>query len=458
LAITTKSERMGTEPVVQLLLRLSIPSIIGMSVQSLYNIIDSIYIGRLSTEALSALSLAFPIQMVLIAVAVGTGVGTSSLISRLLGEGNGERANIVAAHVVLATIFFGILIGTLGYFFSEAIFRFITDDPELIRLGEEYIRVIMLGSFAMFFPVVASDILRGEGNTFVPMLTLLLGAVLNIILDPFLIFGIGFFPRLEVAGAAYATVISRFIGGLFIAYLIFKGHNEVEIKYSGFKFDFKIIRDVYKVGLPAMVMQLLASIMIFGANTIVGMYNTVAIAVLGIYFRLQSFVFMPVFGLAQGFMPIVGYNFGHNKPDRMMKTIKYGILIAFGFTTAGLIIFQIFTVPLIRLFNDDPELLRIGVTALRRISIAFPIIGPAIIGSTTFQALGKGLPSLIISFSRQIILLLPIMYLLGRVAGLDYLWLAFPISEGMVFVVMVIWLSSTLKKARLNMETINQQN
>lgn len=451
MALKSKSERMGSEPVVPLLLRLSIPSIIGMSVQSLYNVIDSIYIGRLSTEALSALSLAFPIQMVLIAVAVGTGVGTSSLISRLLGEGNEERANIVAEHVVLVTAFFGLLLGSIGYFFSTDIFNLVTNDPYLVELGDEYIRVILMGSFAMFFPVVASDILRGEGNTFVPMLTLVLGAVINIILDPFLIFGIGFFPRLEVAGAAYATIFSRFIGGLFIAYLLFKGHNQVELSYHKFKFDFKIIKDVYSVGLPAMIMQLLASIMIFGANTIVGMYNSVAIAVLGIYFRLQSFVFMPVFGLAQGFMPIVGYNFGHNKPARMMKTIKFGILMAFGFTTAGLIIFQSFTPQLIQLFNDDPELLEIGIKALRRISIAFPIIGPAIIGSTTFQAIGKGLPSLIISFSRQIILLLPIMYLLGRIAGLDYLWLAFPISEGIVFVVMVTWLKRTLDKAVANM-------
>ncbi|MFW5790226.1 MAG: MATE family efflux transporter [Bacillota bacterium] len=452
MALTTKSERMGTEPVVSLLLRLSIPSIIGMSVQSLYNIIDSIYIGRLSTEALSALSLAFPIQMILIAVAVGTGVGTSSLISRLLGKGKEEKANIVAEHVVLVTLFFGLVLGSIGYFFSAEIFSFVTSDPKLIDLGEEYIRVILMGSFAMFFPVVASDILRGEGNTFVPMLTLVLGAVINIILDPFLIFGIGFFPRLEVAGAAYATIISRFIGGLFIAYLLFKGHNQVELNYDKFKFDFKIIKDVYRVGLPAMIMQLLASIMIFGANTIVGMYDTVAVAVLGIYFRLQSFVFMPVFGLAQGFMPIVGYNFGHKKPDRMMKTIKFGFLIAFSFTTAGLIIFQIFTTPLIQLFNDDPELLEIGVTALKRITLAFPIIGPAIIGSTTFQAIGKGLPSLIISFSRQIILLLPIMYFLGLIAGLDYLWLAFPISEGMVFIVMILWLRSTLKEAQDKMQ------
>ena len=449
--LTKKSERMGTEKIVPLLIKLSVPAIIGMSVQSLYNVVDSIYIGRVSKEALAALSLAFPIQMVLIAIAVGTGVGTSSLISRLLGESRIKNASNAARHVMIMTVFYGLAIGLVGFFFSENIFGFVAEDPELIKLGQEYIRIILLGSLAMFFPLIASDVLRGEGNTFIPMLTLILGAVINIIIDPFLIFGIGFFPELGVAGAAYATVFSRFISGLFIAWILFKGDNQVKIRFEKFKFDFGIIIDVYKVGLPAMVMQFLASFMIFGVNRIVGSFDVLAIAVMGIYFRLQSFVFMPVFGLCQGFMPIVGYNFGHQKPARMKKTIKFGTLIAFAFTTSGFIIFQAFPRQLISLFNNDPELIEIGVTALTRLSLAFPIIGPAIIGSTTFQAIGKGLPSLIISFSRQIVLLLPIMYLLGRFYGLDALWYAFPLAEVLVFGVMVFWLKDTLEKAWENM-------
>ncbi|MGM0420663.1 MAG: MATE family efflux transporter [Bacillota bacterium] len=446
MALTKKSERLGTEDIVPLLLKLSIPSIIGMSVQSMYNVIDSIYIGRVSREALAAISLAFPIQLILIAIAVGTGVGTSSLISRKLGEKSEEAASTAAEHVILITVFYGILIGLVGFFLSDKIFSFVAEDPELIELGQQYIRIILIGSLAMFFPMIASDILRGEGNTFTPMLTLIIGAIINIILDPFLIFGIWVFPELGIAGAAYATVFSRFIGGLFIAHILFKGHNQVKINFDKFKFDFGIVKDIYKVGLPAMVMQFLASFMIFGVNRIVGSYNSVAIAVVGIYFRLQSFVFMPVFGLNQGYMPIVGYNYGHNNPDRMIKTIKYGVLIAFSFTTAGFLIFQLFSRQLILMFNDDPELLEIGVTALKRLSLAFPIIGPAIVGSTTFQAIGKGIPSLIISFSRQIILLLPIMYILGRLYGLDTLWFAYPISELMVFGFLVIWLSKTLRK------------
>ncbi|TDX48415.1 MATE family efflux transporter [Orenia marismortui] len=440
-----KENKLGTEAIVPLLLKLSIPSIIGMVIQALYNVVDSIYIGRLSTDALSALSLAFPIQMVLISIAVGTGVGTSSLISRLLGEKKEHRANNAAEHVILITFIYGILVGLVGFFYSDIIFRIFTSDPVLIDLGVEYTRIILVGSLALFFPIVANNILRGEGNTLMPMLTMLIGAIINIILDPFLIFGIGIFPKLGVAGAAYATVFARIISGIFIAFILFSDKNQVKLKLEEFKFDFEILKGIYQVGLPAMVMQLLASFMIAVVNIIVGGYNATAIAVVGIYFRLQSFVFMPVFGLNQGYMPIVGYNYGHNKPDRMKRTMKYGFLIALIFTTAGFIVFQIFPEELIRLFNKDQKLIEIGVIALKRISLAFPIIGPAIIGSSTFQALGKGLPSLILSFLRQMILLLPIMYLLGIFFGLDVLWFAFPIAEFIGLILLAFWLSKTLK-------------
>ncbi|WP_018248630.1 MATE family efflux transporter [Orenia marismortui] len=440
-----KENKLGTEAIVPLLLKLSIPSIIGMVIQALYNVVDSIYIGRLSTEALSALSLAFPIQMVLISIAVGTGVGTSSLISRLLGEKKEHRANNAAEHVILITFIYGILVGLVGFFYSDIIFRIFTSDPVLIDLGVEYTRIILVGSLALFFPIVANNILRGEGNTLMPMLTMLIGAIINIVLDPFLIFGIGIFPKLGVAGAAYATVFARIISGIFIALILFSDKNQIKLKLEEFEFDFEILKGIYQVGLPAMVMQLLASFMIAVVNIIVGGYNATAIAVVGIYFRLQSFVFMPVFGLNQGYMPIIGYNYGHNKPDRMKKTMKYGFLIALIFTTAGFVIFQIFPEQLIRLFNKDQKLIEIGVIALKRISLAFPIIGPAIIGSSTFQALGKGLPSLILSFLRQMILLLPIMYLLGIFFGLDVLWFAFPIAEFIGLILLAFWLSKTLK-------------
>ena len=454
--LTKKSDRLGTEPIVPLLLKLSIPSIIGMAIQALYNVVDSIYIGNLSKEALSALSLAFPLQMILIAVAVGTGIGTSSLISRLLGQDKDHEANNAAEHSILLAFVYGIVFAIVGFTLSKFLFNRLTDVPIFAELGTRYIRIIFIGSIAMFIPMISNNILRGEGNTLVPMLTMLIGAIINIILDPFLIFGLWIFPRLGVEGAAVATVLARIISGIFILFVLFSDKNQLKLKPSEFSFDFEIIKSIYKVGLPAMVMQFLASIMIMGVNTIVGHYNALAIAVVGIYFRLQSFVFMPVFGLNQGYIPIIGYNYGHGKPDRMKKTIKYGVLIAFLFTSSGFLLFQFLPRTLVTMFNQDPELVKIGTTALKRISLAFPIIGPAIVGSTTFQAIGKGLPSLLLSLLRQLILLLPIMYLLGVIGGLDLLWFAFPIAESISAVLMIFWLGSSLKKIFSEMKDNNK--
>jgi putative MATE family efflux protein len=450
--LTKKSDRLGTEKILPLLFKLSVPSIIGMAIQALYNVVDSIYVGRYSNQALSALSLSFPIQILLIAIAVGTGIGSSSLISRLLGQGKDEEADNAAEHAIAITIVYGLVFLVIAHFFSENLFRLLTNDPQLIKLGTEYIRIIMLGSIAMFFPIVANNILRGEGNTFVPMLTMLIGAIINIILDPFFIFGWWIFPTLGVAGAAYATVLARFISGIFVAIILFSDKNQLKLQMKYFQLDFKIISQIYKVGFPAMVMQLLASIMILGVNWILSQYNHLAIAAMGIYFRLQSFVFMPVFGLTQGYMPIIGYNYGHNNSARIKKTIKYGFIVAISFTTAGFLLFQGFAQQLIALFSQDPELIKIGSTALKRISLAFPIIGPAIIGSTTFQALGKGFPSLLLSFLRQIIILLPLMYLLSKFYGLATLWYAFPISETIAALLMIIWLRKTLQQVFNNLQ------
>ena len=447
------SKKMGTEPIVPLLFRLSIPSIIAMAVQAFYNVVDSIYVGRLGTDPLSALSLSFPLQMIIIAIAVGTGIGTSSLISRRLGEGEKEKAANAAEHVILASILYSIIIAMIGFFFSDKLFVIFTDDPNLITLGTEYISIILIGSIALFFPMISNNILRGEGNTFIPMVTMLIGAVLNIILDPFLIYGLWIFPKLGIQGAAIATVSARFLSGIFLVFMLFSDKNELKLNLKNFSFDFDIIKEVYKVGFPAMVMQLLASLMLSGMNRILASFSTTAIAAAGIYFRLQSFVFMPVFGLNQGFMPIVGYNYGHNNPKRMLKTIKLAGVIAFVFTTAGFILFQTIPEQIVSLFSTDPELIETGSMALKNISIAFPVIGPAIIISTTFQALGKGLPSLLFSFLRQIIILLPLMYILGQLYGLDILWYSFPISEFISIIPAAIWLKITLDKVLNNMQT-----
>lgn len=448
----TKENRLGVEPILPLLVKLSIPSMISMTIQALYNVVDSIYLGRFSTDALSSLSIAFPLQMVLISISVGTGIGASSLISRLLGRGQKEKASNAAEHVLLLSLFYGLIIGIVGFFFSKDLISIFTDNPTFIELGTEYIRIIFIGSVFLFVPMLANEILRGEGNTFVPMISMLIGSIINIVLDPFLIFGIGPFPQLGVAGAAYATVIGRSISGIYIIYKVLTNDKDIKIKLKIFKFNFKIIRDIFSVGLPAMIMQLLASFMVGGLNIIVGGYNEYAVAVVGVYFRLQSFVFMPVFGLNQGYMPIIGYNYGYRKLNRMKEAIKYGLMIGFTITTLGFIVFQLIPEPLIRLFSNDVELIEIGINALKTISLAFPIIGLAIVGSTTLQAVGNGFASMAVSFLRQIIILLPVAYLLGKIGGLRWVWYAFPISEAISFVLLIILFKKIFTEILKNMK------
>ncbi len=453
-----KSKRLGTEPIIPLLIKLSIPSIIAMFIQAMYNVVDSIYVGRLSKEALAALSLAFPIQIILISIAVGTGVGTSSYISRQLGRGNREQATSAAKHVLVITLIYGVIFGIGGYLLSDKLIGLFTNDQQLIELGTDYISIILLGSIALFLPIIGNNILRGEGNTFLPMVTMLIGAIINIVLDPFIIYGLGPFPRLGIAGAAIATVFSRIISGIFLLFILFSGKNELKIDFKKFKPDFKIIKEIYRVGLPAIIMQSLASVMIAVLNIILDSYSATAVAAGGIYFKLQSFVFMPVFGLNQGYMPIMGYNYGHNNPERMKKTIKSAFIVAISFTVLGFISFQLFSRQLTSLFTTDPELLRIGSMALKRISLAFPIIGPAIIISTTFQAIGKGMPSLVLSVARQLLILIPAFILLSKYFGLSAVWYAFPIAETISFILGAIWLKYVLNNVFARFKKVQSSN
>ena len=346
--------------------------------------------------------------------------------------------------MLLLPLVYGAIAAFIVYCFPSSLSACSPDDPLLIDYGTRYIWIILVGATAMYIPMIANSILRGEGNTFIPMVTMLIGSIMNIILDPLFIFGYGIFPRMGIEGAAVATVLSRIISGSFIVYMLFKGNNEVKVSFKHFEFDFSVIKDIYQVGFPAVLMQVLASVMVGGLNKILAGYSSTATA-MGIYFRLQSFVFMPVFGLNQGYLPIVGHNFGYNNSKRVKEVMKAGFLTGFAFTVLGFAIFQLFPEQLIMLFGDSPELMEIGVKALRIISLAFPVIGPAIVGGTTFQAVGKGMPSLILSFSRQILILLPLAFLLGKIGGLDLIWYAFPIAELIAVVWMAVWLKSTMK-------------
>ncbi len=444
--------RLESDNILSLLVRLSIPGIVSMFIQALYNVVDSIWIGHLSKEALAALSLTFPVQIILIAISVGTGIGVTSLISRLIGQGKLERASNVAEHALIIALFYGGAGFVTGLFFPEEILSLFTNDPLLIDLGSQYIRIILIGSTALSIPVISNTILRGEGNTFIPMVTMLIGSVLNIVLDPFLIFGWWMFPRLEIEGAAIATVLSRVISGTFILYILFRGDNLIKINFKTFERDSTIVKDIYAVGFPSIIMQVIASFMVGSVNIILAGYSSVAIAVMGIYFRLQSFVLMPVFGLNQGYMPIIGYNYGHKKPERIKKTIKYGFAVAFLFTMVGFFIFQVFPEQLVRLFNESEELVEIGTHALRTISYLYPVVGFSIIVSVTFQAFGKGFRSLIISLLRQVFLILPLAYWFGKVGGLPLLWYAFPVSEVVAFGFTMVWFRYTLREVDVEVQ------
>ncbi|MBU7029107.1 MAG: MATE family efflux transporter [Theionarchaea archaeon] len=444
--------RLESDNILSLLVRLSIPGIVSMFIQALYNVVDSIWIGRLSKEALAALSLAFPVQIILIAIAVGTGIGVTSLISRLIGQGELKKASNTAEHGLVIALIYGGMGLVVGFFFSEDILSLFTNDSLLIQLGSQYIKIILMGSTALSIPVIANTILRGEGNTFIPMITMLIGSVLNMVLDPFFIFGLWVFPRWEIEGAAFATVLSRIISGTFILYILFKGDNLIKLNLKDFKPNFSLVKGIYAVGFPSMVMQLIASFMIASVNTILAGYSSVAIAAMGIYFRLQSFVLMPVYGLNQGYMPIIGYNYGHKKPERIKKTIVYGFVIAFVFTMIGFFIFQVFPQQLVRLFNESEELITIGTSALKTISYLYPVVGFSIIASVTFQAFGKGFRSLAISVLRQVILILPLAYLFGRIGGLSLLWYAFPVAEIVAFIFIMIWFKTTLKEIELEIQ------
>ncbi|SFH60311.1 putative efflux protein, MATE family [Tindallia magadiensis] len=447
-----KSQRLGTEAILPLLFRLSIPGMVSMSVQALYNVVDSLFVARVSENALTALAIAFPVHIFIIALSTGTGIGTSALISRMLGKDNRQGAFLVAQHVITAGLVYGVLSGLAGIFLSESIVSIFTNDPEVLVQGTQYVRILLLGSVFLYVSIIASDIMRGQGNTFVPMLALMIGAITNIVLDPFMIFGIGIFPRLEVLGAALATVISKAISCLFILVILYGGNNEIKPRLEGFSFDFRILAEVYKIGLPNMVMQVMTSFMIGILNSIVGAYSEVAIAVNGVYFRLQSFAIMPVFGLTQAYIPIIGYNYGAGNTERMKKTVLYALMAGFLITGAGSLLFRFFPVQLMSLFNPGEEMLEIGVHTLQTISIGLFVVGPAIVGATTFQAIGKGLPALALSFLRQMILLIPLAYLFGHLWGLYAVWYAFPASEFIAFVIMILWLGNKLKKVFKEME------
>ncbi len=445
-----RENKMGNTPMLKLIVSMSLPAMFSMLVQSLYNIVDSAFVAQLGEGALTAVSLAFPIQMLIISVAVGTGIGINSLVSRRLGEKNQAEANSAATHGILLGLFSGIIVAILGLLFTRFFFECFTNDKTMIDMGYSYIIIITTLSFGSFVQINIEKTLQATGNMIYPMIFQLVGAITNIILDPIMIFGLFGFPKLGVSGAAIATVIGQIFAMLLSLYVVFKKSHDVHITFKGFKLNFKTIKNIYAVGFPSMVMQSIGSVLIVGLNSILITFSDAAVSVLGIYYKLQSFIFMPVFGLTQGVMPIMGYNYGAKNKHRLLSALKIGSVIAILIMLIGTILFMSIPDKLLMIFNASEQMLEIGVKALRTISLCFVPAAIGIMFSTLFQAIGQGHKSLYISILRQLVIILPAAYLLSKI-GLYYVWYSFPIAEVFSLMVSVIFLSMIYKKTIKNL-------
>ncbi len=440
--IRPHENKMGVLPVGKLLLSMSVPIMLSMLVQALYNIVDSVFVSRVSENALNAVSLAFPVQNLMIAVATGTGVGINALLSKSLGEKKFERANLTAANGLFLGICSAVVFAVLGALFSRTFFLVQTDVAEIVEGGTAYIQVCTICSFGIFISISVERLLQATGKTIYSMFMQMTGAIINIIFDPVFIFVFD----MGVVGAAWATVLGQVVGASMGIYFNAKKNTEITVRFRGFRPDWHIIRRIYSVGVPSIIMASIGSVMTFGVNKILIGFTTTATAVFGVYFKLQSFVFMPVFGLNNGMVPIVAYNFGAQKPDRMIRTVKLAVCYATGIMVVGVTIFQLFPHLLLGLFDASDYMLEIGVPALRIICLSFLLAGFGIVSSSFFQALGHGVLSLIISLVRQLIVLLPAAWLLSLSGQLGLVWWAFPIAEIFSGILSVLFLLYAYRK------------
>jgi len=425
----TKENKMGTMPENKLLISMAVPMMLSMLVQALYNVVDSIFVSRISEDALTAVSLAFPVQNLLIAIGVGTGVGINALLSKSLGEKNQKLANKTAHNGIILMFLSAIICALFGVFGSHWFFTTQTDNPVLIDYGTKYLSIVMTFSFGIFGQFITERLLQATGRTTYSMYTQLVGAVTNLILDPILIFGWFGLPAMGITGAAVATVIGQILSAAFGMWLNLKKNPDIQLNAKELVPDLAVIKKIYSVGVPSIVMGSIGSVMTYGLNQILMGFSSTATAVFGVYFKLQSFIFMPVFGLNNGMVPIIAYNFGAKNKARMLRTMKLAIIYAVSILFVGFLVMQIFPAQLFGMFDASADMLTIGVPALRIISIHFVFAGFCIIAGSIFQALGNGVMSLIVSVARQLVVLLPAAYLLSLAGNLNAIWFAFPIAE-----------------------------
>ena len=445
-----KENKMGIMPENKLLLNMAVPMILSMLVQALYNVVDSYFVSKLSEDALNAVSLAFPMQNLMISVAVGTGVGINALLSRSLGQKDFDQANRTAMNGALLEGLSCLAFTVLGLTCSRLYYTVQTDISGIVEYGTDYLTIVCGASMGLFMAVTCERLVQATGRTVYAMITQGIGALTNIILDPILIFGLFGFPRMEVAGAALATVAGQILGGLVGVYFNLRHNPEIQLTLKNLRPSSGVIGGIYSVGLPSIVMQSIGSVMVFGVNQILLAFTSTATAVFGVYFKLQSLIFMPVFGLNNGMVPIVAYNYGARKPDRILKTIKLAAAYAMGIMAVGLVLFQLFPGVFLGLFEAEGEssgdLLAIGIPALRTISFCFVPAGFGIVCGSVFQALGHGVLSLWVSVIRQLGVLLPTAFLLSRWGGLDAVWWAFPFAECFAVVLTSVFLRRVYRR------------
>ena len=441
-----KENKMGIMPIPKLLISMSLPMIISMLVQALYNIVDSIFVAQLNEAALTAVSLVFPVQNLMIAVAAGTGVGINALLSRNLGEKRIDEANTIASNGVFLAICSSILFAIIGIVGSRMFFAFQTDDVQIIEYGTQYMSIITIASIFIFLQMTFERLIQSTGKTIFNMVTQGTGAIINIILDPILIFGWFGFPALGVIGAAVATVTGQFVAVILAIIFQIKFNKEITVKVRGFKPNLHAIGSIYKIGVPSILMQSIGSVTTFAMNNILLMFSTTAATVFGVYFKLQSFIFMPVFGLTNGMIPIVAFNYGARNKKRIFDTLKLSIVIAVGIMLVGMLVFQLFPAQLLALFDASETMIAIGIPALRAISLSFMFAGFCIISSCMFQALGNGVYSLIMSMCRQLFVIIPAAYIFAITLGLNAVWYAYPLAEIASVTVCIILLKRIFKQ------------
>lgn len=424
-----KENKMGSMNIKRLILTMSAPIVVSMMVQSLYNVVDSIFVAQISEEAITAVSMAFPFQQLMMSVGIGTAIGVNSLLARNLGAKQFSQVNKIANNGLLLAFLSFIAFFMMGLLLSDKLITIQTDNQEIISHGPVYLRICLMGSLGIFTHLMFERLLQATGKTMYTMIAQISGALMNIILDPIMIFGWFGMPAMGLAGAAMATVISQYIGALVVAYLCIRKEKDIDIGFRYMKPDFKIIRDIYAVGIPSIIMISISSVTIFSMNQILAKFSITAVALLGIYFKLQSFIFMPVFGLNNGIIPIVGYNYGAGNKERMRETIFLGMRYAVTIMLIGTLIMMVFPDKLLGMFNASDQMMDIGRVAFRIICISFPFAAISIISIGVFQAIGKGTLSMIISIIRQLVVLVPLAYLFSLTGNLSMVWWSVIIAE-----------------------------